>query len=73
MILIPDWRRVLRKAWCIRFALIAAALGGADLLMQLITPSHPSGRFIVLAVLVNCAGVFARLVPQPKMRDDDER
>ncbi|RZJ12084.1 MAG: hypothetical protein EOP39_04665 [Rubrivivax sp.] len=72
MRLIPDWRLVARKAWSIKLALIAAALGGLELLLQFLTPAQPSGRFIAAAVVVNICAALARVVAQPKLRGDDE-
>lgn len=65
--LIADWRVVLRKAWSIRLALLAAALGGLELLLQYIAPQRPDGAFIVLSVIVNVAAALARIVAQPKL------
>lgn len=65
--LIPDWKEVLKKAWSIRLVLLAAGLGGLELLLQYITPDHPPKLFIIAGVCVNMAAAVARVVAQPKL------
>ena len=71
MKLVPEWKLVARKAWSVRLALMAAGLGGLELLLQYLTPEHPSGRFIVLGVVVNIGAAMARIVAQPKTIGED--
>ncbi len=70
MTLIPDWKRVLRKAWSVRLALLAAALGGVEIALPLFYDAIPRNVFLGLSVLVTMGACVARLVAQPKMRDD---
>lgn len=65
--LVPDWPLVLRKAWSVRLQLFAAALGAAELAVQLLTPYDPDGWFIAMAVSLNIAATIARIVAQPKL------
>lgn len=67
MALIPDWRLVLRRAYSVRLALLAAVLGGLELLLQFVAPERPDGAFIALSVAINIAAALARIVAQPKL------
>lgn len=67
--LIDDWRRVLRKAWSIRLALIAAAFGGAELALPYLGDLIPPKVFLGLSMAITIAAAAARIVAQPKMDD----
>jgi hypothetical protein len=74
MRLIPNFHAVLRKAWSVRFALLAALFSGLEAL-ALVLP-HLGGVFpprtlAVLATLAAIGAVGARIVDQPKMRGDE--
>ena len=70
MNLIPEWRRVLRKAWSVRLALMAAALGGVEIALPLFSNAVPRHVFLGLSVLVTMGAAVARIVAQPKMRNE---
>lgn len=67
--LIDDWRRVLRKAWSIKFAVIAAILGVVEGVLPMFTDLIPRGIFVWLMLAATLAGLYARLVSQPKMNE----
>ena len=65
---IPDWRRVLRRAWSVRLMLLAALLEGAATVLPLFTPMEAPvwwGGVVFVVVVAACA---ARFVKQPKMQ-----
>lgn len=68
--LIPQWKRVLRKAWSVRLALLAAALGGVEIALPLFSNAFPRHVFLGLSILVTVGACVARLVAQPKMSDE---
>lgn len=70
MNLIPEWRRVLRRAWSVRLALLAAALGGVEIALPLFSDAVPRHVFLGLSVLVTMGAAVARIVAQPKMWGD---
>lgn len=70
MNLIPEWRKVLRKAWSVRLALLAAALGGVEIALPLFSDAVPRHVFLGLSVLVTMGAAVARIVAQPKMWGD---
>ena len=64
---IPDWRRVLRRAWSVRLMLLAALLEGAATVLPLFTPLEAPvwwGGVVFVVVVAACA---ARFVKQPGM------
>ena len=47
--LLDDWRRVLRRAWSIRFSLLAATFTAAEVVVSLFGEVLPRGAFVLLA------------------------
>lgn len=66
MTLLADWRRLVRRAWSVRLAVLAALLSAAEFALPFIVPDRPSGWFAGAAVLVSLAAAYARIVAQPK-------
>lgn len=66
MKLLDDWRAVLRKAWSIKFMLLAALLSGFEVVMSILQPSNvlPPGVFAALAGVVTSMALVARLMAQ---------
>lgn len=65
--LLDDWRRVLRRAWSIRFSLLAAAFTAAEVVVPLFGDVLPRGVFVLLAFSASIGAAIARLVAQPEM------
>jgi len=65
--LLPDWRRILRQAWSIRFSMLAAVLTAAEVIVPLFGDSLPRGLFVVLALAASIGAALARLIAQPEM------
>lgn len=72
MILVPQWRAVVRQAWSVRLALLSAALSAAEFALQYLPPWIMiwigPGRFAALAFTVSMAAALARIVAQPSLR-----
>jgi hypothetical protein len=76
MNLIPDWKRVLRKAWSLRLMLLAAVLSGVEVVLPFFTAAVPPGVFAAVSFVVVAAAFMARLTVQKSMeqrRGDDRR
>lgn len=73
MKLIHEWRKIIRKAWSFRLALIAAALGGVEMALPLFSDAVPRNVFLSLSILTTVGAAMARIVAQPKMQDDSGR
>lgn len=71
-LLIPDWRRVLQRAWSIRLIALAAALSGLEVALPYFDyrlPISESARGLVYFILT-MAAFGARLVAQPQEAHD---
>ena len=67
--LLDDWRRVLRRAWSIRFSLLAACFTAAEVVLPFLGDILPRGLFVLLAFAASLGATVARLVAQPKMHE----
>ena len=70
MKLVSDWKRVLRKAWSVRLNLLAVALTGATAALPAFMGIIPPMWLLALSTVVPISAAVARLVDQPKMRDE---
>lgn len=67
MILLPDWKLIVRRAWSVRLALLAALLSGIEIALPLFADAFPRNVFAALSFVATAAAVVARLVAQPRM------
>lgn len=65
--LLPDWQRILKKAWSIRLTLLAGAFSAAEVILPLFMDVLPRHLFVVLAFVAIIGAAVARLVAQPEM------
>lgn len=73
MQLIDDWKRIARRAWSVRLALLSAVLGAAEIAVQFLAASQPTPYFAMAAALTSLAAAIARIVAQPKAFQHDDR
>lgn len=64
MVLYPNWRAILKKAWSIRLMLLAGLLTGCEAILPLYADALPRGTFAVLSMLVIIGAMLARIVAQ---------
>lgn len=64
MKLYDNWKEILRKAWSIRFMLIAGVLSGIEVVLPLFHDSIPKNIFAALSLVFVTAAFVARLVSQ---------
>jgi len=69
MKLIPDYKRVLKRAWSIRWAVFSGMFGGVEAFLPLFSDAIPRGLFALLAVITSLATVISRLVVQKELHD----
>lgn len=62
--LIPEWRRVLNKAWTVKFSLLSGLLGAAELALQIFPTSIPHGLLGAASVLVAAVIPLVRVLAQ---------
>lgn len=70
LMLIDDWRTILRHAWSIRLAILAALLSGVEIVLPLFADAFPRGLFAAMSFVATAAATVARLIAQPRMRGD---
>lgn len=71
MQLVSDWRRILRRAWSVRFMLLAVALNGLGAVWFALSDHVPIKLFIAGGVIVPLLAFISRIIHQPGVRDDD--
>ena len=62
MTLLPDWKDVLRRAWSVRFIVLAGLLSGAELVLPMFAHAIPNGIFAALSFLAVSAAFVARVL-----------
>jgi hypothetical protein len=67
--LLPDWKRILRKAWSVRLIVLAAIFSGAEVVVPLFYDAIPRNAFAVLSGITTAAALIARVMMQ---KDSDE-
>lgn len=67
MELLPDWKKVARRAWSVRLAIIAALFSGAEVVLPLFMDALPRDLFAILSFVTVVGAAFARVVAQPEM------
>ena len=66
--LLPDWRKIARRAWSVRLSIVAAVFTAAEVIVPLFSDVLPRGLFVLLAFSASIGAAIARLVAQPEMR-----
>lgn len=67
MELLPDWKNIVRKAWSIRLAIVAALFSGAEVVLPLFVDVLPRNLFASLSFIAVVGAAVARVVSQPRM------
>lgn len=62
--LYDNWRDIVRRAWSIRFMLVAGLLSGVEVVLPFFADAFPRGTFAALSGLSVGAAFVARLVAQ---------
>ncbi|MBS0214019.1 MAG: hypothetical protein JSR26_12730 [Proteobacteria bacterium] len=65
--LLPDWRKIARRAWSVRLSIVAAVFTAAEVVVPLFGDVLPRGVFVLLAFSASIGAAIARLVAQPEM------
>ncbi len=70
MELLPDWKRIARRAWSFRLTIIAALLSGAEVVLPLFIDVLPRNLFASLSFVAVVGAAVARVVSQPRMHQE---
>ena len=76
MNLVPNWRRVLKRAWSIRLMILAALLSGVEVILGFPDIEQrldwQPGIFAGLSALVTAGALIARLLAQNGVTDEND-
>lgn len=68
MHLYDNWKDILKKAWSIRFIVIAALLSGAEVILPFFADSIPRGAFAVMTFVAVAGAFVSRIVAQKDLQ-----
>lgn len=69
MRLLPDWKRVFRKAWSVRLMAVASVLTGCEAVLPFVSDGIPRGTFAVVTFFVVTLALLSRFVAQRDLHD----
>ena len=61
---VPEWRRVIRKAWSIRLSILAGLFAGVDALLPVFSDAVPRWVFAALCIVASIGSIVSRLIAQ---------
>lgn len=71
MRLIQHWRKLAPRLWSFRLAILSAILSAIEFALPFLPPLPiPPRTFAALAFVVSVSAAIARLVAQPKAKED---
>ena len=62
--LYPNWKEIARRAWSIRFLVLAGILSGLEVILPFFSDEIPRNLFAILSFVAVSAAFVARLVAQ---------
>lgn len=66
--LVEDWDLILKKAWSVKFSILAAIFGGLEVAIQMLEPDFaPRGVMAFIAALISIGAVGARVKAQKEI------
>lgn len=70
MQLVTDWKLILKRAWSIRFIVLAGVLSGVEAVLPYFSDAIPRGTFSTLTLVVTSFALIARVTSQKDLPDD---
>jgi hypothetical protein len=68
MKLANDWKHILKKAWSIRFLVLAGVLSGVEVILPFFIHDIPRGTFAVMSFFAVGGAFVSRIVAQRDFR-----
>ena len=62
--LYDNWKDIVRRAWSIRFIILAGLLTGCEVVLPLFSDAIPAGLFAFLSFIAVTAAFISRIVAQ---------
>jgi hypothetical protein len=75
MKLLPDWRRIVRKAWSVKAMILTALFAGGEIALPLLHQSIAEdfqGWCALAAGLCAMGSVILRIMPQAELHESDK-
>lgn len=69
MVLHPNWKAILGKAWSVRFMAASAVFGSLEQVVPAFDGLLPPKTFAVLSIVAALAGILARVIQQMGLTD----
>lgn len=63
-VLYDNWKDIVRRAWSIRFIILAGVLSGCEVILPLFSDNIPDKLFAALSFIFVAAAFVARIVAQ---------
>lgn len=60
----PEWKNILKRAWSVRFMLLASVFIGAEAIVPLFVDALPRGVFAALTFVSIIFGTISRVIVQ---------
>ena len=67
--LIPNWKRVAKKAWSVRLMYLASILTACEAVLPVISDAVPKGWFAMLTFVVVMGALPTRFLVQKELHD----
>ena len=67
--LISNWKDILKKAWSIKFIILAGLFSGAEVILPFFADSLPRGLFAVLTLVAVSGAFISRIVVQRDLKE----
>ena len=75
--LIPNWDKVLKRAWSLKLIAIAGLFSGIEAALAILPPEWtiwmPAGFWPALTMAVTAAAFGARLVAQDSLKNEEQK
>lgn len=72
----PEWKKILRRAWSVKFMVLAGILSAGEVFMQTIDPGAtsgvPRGLFAALSGMLSAFALVSRVMAQHEAEKNAE-
>lgn len=68
-----EWKRVIKRAWSFRLAILAALLSATEVGIQILAAERPSPYFAAGAAIAGLFAAVARIISQAGFNDEQDR
>ena len=69
---IPNWKKTLRYAWSVRFAIMAGFFSAGEVVIAYFPDALPRGAMAGLAGICSMGALVSRFIMQRSLKNEDE-